>query len=558
MFNNKMAKLLVLITLLLVLFFSGCQGKIDQASDETVFYSADLVYDTSVYKNDKDNSVKYLYVTVLGGGEYTLADVKSDRHGSDDFEAVVDVVFQEGNSEGPVAGYFGFGMKDSNATMEIRGATSRFAGQKSFKVRLNRKMSPWKEIYTVNLNKQPYDLIRVRNKLSFDYLEIIQNITSIRTQFVNLFVKDLSENNQETTFIDYGLFTLVEQPNRMFLRTRGLDIHGHMYKAEFFEFHRYEDSLRVQDDPEYNEYTFEEILSIRGEEDHYKLISMLDDVNNYEIPINLVIDKHFNRNNYLTWLAVNILFENIDTNSQNFFLYSPSNNNTWYFVPWDYDGTWGFYNQIGTTREERRPPWKIGVSNYWGVVLHRRFLQEPGNVQALQDKMQLLLDTIITEERTITFLKSYYPIVSKFVNQLPDSEHMKEEYFETEFWRITNEPQNNFDKFIKAKENPMPIFLGIPYSRDDKLVFRWSESFDLQGDVILYDFQVSDSPDFMNIVVEQIGLDITEISIEPLEADKYYWRVTVRDDQENTQTAFDIYRDEEGLRFFGVRTFTVN
>ncbi len=520
--------------------------------------SPDLVDNQDVYRNDEDGSILFLYVTVKGGGRYTLADVKSDLCRRDDFEAVVNVVFQEGTSEGPVAGYFGFGLNDVNATIEIRGASVRLPRQKSFKIRLNRRMSPWNELWTVNLNKHPTDLTRVRNKLSFDYMEIIPHITSLRTQFINLFIKDLSGDVPAVDFVDYGLFTLVEQPNRLFLRSRGLCVDGHLYKAEFFEFHRFPDKLKNSNDLNYDRDVFERFLDIRGRDDHSKLLSMLDDVNDYNLCINKVIERHFNRKNYLTWLAVNILFDSVDTLSQDFFLYSPSDCNTWFFLPWDYDGAWGFQEQLGRARSAYLAPWQRGISNYWGVVLHRRFFQDPDNVQALVDKMELLLDTIITVERTTSFLNSYHPLVSQFVNSLPDSSRLRVEDFETEFWRIVNKPEKNFVEFIKAMENPMPIFLGIPYDREGKLVFRWSESFDLQNDAIFYDFQISDSPRFANIVIEHIGLVGTEISINPLPAGNYFWRVVVRDDQGNQQTAFDIYQDEDNLRFFGVRTFIVD
>ncbi|MBS3943095.1 MAG: CotH kinase family protein [Dethiobacter sp.] len=539
---------------------AACMRAAQPAINGHVPDSQDLVYNTELYRNDDDGSVKFLYVTIRGGGNYTLADVISDRYANDEFEPVVDIIFQEGDSKGPAVGYYGFGLSDFNGTIEIRGATSRFAGQKSFKIRLDQRMSAWNGLWTVNLNKHPYDLTRVRNKLSFDYMEIIPHLSGLRTQFVQLFIKDLSGDLPAAEFVDYGLFTLVEQPNNLFLRARGLDPEGQLYKAEFFEFHKYPDHLKHQDDPEYNEDMFQQILGIRGNQDHGKLLSMLDDVNNYELDINYVIDRHFNRNNYLTWLAVNILFENIDTRTQNFFLYSPLNSYTWYFLPWDYDGAWGFYDQIDKEREARRGLWERGISNYWGVVLHRRFFQDPENLQALVEKMELLLDTFITSEQTSSLLNAYYPVISRFVNRWPDSEHLNVEDFEQEFWRIADEPNANLSEFHLALENPMPVFLGVPFLDREMLVFRWSASYDLQGDPIYYDFQISKSPDFADILIEQSDLVKPEISVNPLPAGEYYWRVLIRDNQGNQQVAFDTYNDEdaENVRYFGVHKIVVN
>ncbi|MBS3873904.1 MAG: CotH kinase family protein [Firmicutes bacterium] len=555
--NAKCLRVLLVIALLTPLL-SACQRSTMPRDSAELARTPDFVYNRDVYINDEDGSLKYLYVTVKGGGKYTLSDVEGDRYGSDDFEPTVEVVFQEGDAEGPVAGYYGFGLNDSNATLEVRGATSRLARQKSYKLRLDRRMSAWNGLWTINLNKHPYDLTRVRNKLSFDYMEVIPHIAGLRTQFVQLFIRDLSKNPAATGFVDYGLFTMVEQPNNLFLRVRGLDTEGHLYKAEFFEFHRYPDHLKHQEDPDYDEGKFQQILGIRGNQDHSKLLGMLDDVNNLELDINDVVDKHFNRNNYLTWLAVNILFGNIDTRTQNFMLYSPSDSDAWYFLPWDYDGAWGFYGQLGKDRELRRGRWEKGASNYWGVVLHRRFLQEPENVQALVAKMEHLLETIITTDRTRALLGAYHPVVSRFVGRMPDAEYLNTADFEQEFWRIVEEPTKNLAEFRQALENPMPVFLGVPFREGEKLVFRWSESDDLQGDTIVYDLEVSRTPDFAEILIRQTDLVKNEVALNPLPAGAYFWRVLIRDSKGNHQTAFDRYLSEDNVNYLGVSRFEVD
>lgn len=553
----------ILLTIIVLLCFTlvACGG----SSQPGQSVSPDLVDNASVYLNDEDGSVRFLYVTVKQGGKYTFDDVEADIHRDDDFEPLVEVLLQEGSSKGPAAGYWGHGFNAANATIEIRGFTARIARQKSFKIRLNREVDLWNGFRTIDLNKHSLDLTRVRNKLSFDYFEIIPHMNSLRTQFVNLHVKDLTGAVPDQDFVDYGLFTLVEQPNRLFLRTRGLDINGHLYKAEFFEFREYPGHLRNSDDPDYDQNTFEEILDIRGNEDHGKLLAMLADVNNYDLDINDIVDKHFNRNNYLTWLAVNILFDNIDTNAQNFFLYSPSDIDTWYFLPWDYDGTWGRPEQKGRDRAEIAPPWQRGISTYWAVVLHQRFFQDPNNLQALIAKMESLLATTITPDRTTGFLNSYYPVVSEFVAKPPDvrlTGGATFAEFETEFWRIVDEPEKNLIAFHEALENPMPVFLDVPASEGGKLVFRWSESYDFQGDRITYDLQISRAPEFSSIVYERRGLTGTEVIVEPLAAGDYYWRVIIYDEQGNEQMAFDVHRAGfEGLfyeeKFYGVRSFTI-
>ena len=69
-----------------------------------------------------------------------------------------------------------------------------------------------------------------------------------------------------------------------------------------------------------------------------------------------------------------------DSTYQNFMLYSPPGFEGWYFLPWDYDGAWGWNDQPGAPR---LPRCREGVANWWSVVLHRRFLSEPHNLAEL-------------------------------------------------------------------------------------------------------------------------------------------------------------------------------
>ncbi|GIQ65771.1 hypothetical protein PACILC2_43390 [Paenibacillus cisolokensis] len=243
-------------------------------------------------------------------------------------EGDLNIMMQEGASDGsgPAEGRFGYGETEANAKISIRGNTARYAPQRSYKIRLNKQAGLWRDQRTLNLNKHYDDPSRIRNKLSYDIFETLPDIASLRTQFVHLYVKDLTDKNGAAAgFADYGLYTHVEQPNKMFLKNHWLDPNGQLYKAVMFEFFRYPESLKSQSDPDYDKAAFEQVLEIEGREDHDKLLAMLDDVNDMSIPIRDVIDRHFDLDNYLTWLAANILMDNMDTDAQNYLLYSPLN-----------------------------------------------------------------------------------------------------------------------------------------------------------------------------------------------------------------------------------------
>lgn len=520
----------------------------------------------SIYSQDQNNSLVHLYVTVVNEEnpqektttfeQIHLSQTNPEINGENDEK--VKVILQEGTEAGPAVGYFGYSTRRANGTLEIRGASSRRVSQKSYKIRLFDSAGYWRDQRNINLNKHNDDITRVRQKLSFDYFKTIPNFTSMRTQFVHLHVKDLTGNHPHSQFVDYGLYTEIEQANKSFLEGHGLDRNGNLYKPNQFEFFRYPDKLKLTSDPGYDKKAFESVLEIKGSDNHQKLLTMLGDLNNPAININTIIDKYFDRDNYLTWMAVNILMGNIDTNGHNFYLYSPSDSSKWYFLPWDYDLSWGYFEA-----EEIRSPnqklanWQSSFGFYWGSVLHQRFLKNPENVKALRNKVEEL-SKLITKERTTQMLKGYYPIVSPFVKRQPDLYHLPYaiENFEKEYWAIPDEPQRNKQDFYRKLENPMPIYLNTPSIKGNMITFSWDHSYDLQGDDLTYDFAVSYDPSFKKIYYQAKGLRNTSVAIKKPFNGRYFMKLIIRDSKENEQTPFDYY-DEEDARYHGVREFFV-
>ena len=114
-----------------------------------------------------------------------------------------------------------------------------------------------------------------------------------------------------------------------------------MYKASDFSF-ALNDALRNVDDPAYSEEEFETVLSIREGSDHEKLLAMLADVNDTTRDFGEIFETYFDEDNYLTWLAFNLLMGNEDIINHNYIIYSPENALSWYFIPWDFDGALRF------------------------------------------------------------------------------------------------------------------------------------------------------------------------------------------------------------------------
>jgi len=564
---------------LIALLLAGCGGgggSTERSADTLLDNQA--LYDTpgtdliemyvTIWPEDNPESeedVDCPFVNTTDGIGTTLDDVNQDVINGDDCKPELNVHLQ-------VAGIPDAGGV-ANAAMRLRGHSTRFADQKSYRIKLKSKAAgdQWRGQRVFNLNKHPYDLTRLRNKLCFDLFSQIPHMTSLRTQFVRLYVDQRDGNG----FVDYGLFTHVEKVDDTFLAAHGLDPAGSLYKAEFFEFERYEDSLKLESDPTFNKDAFERILEIEEGSDHAPLLAMLDAVNDEDTDFDEMLSTYFNRDNYLTWLACNILFNNLDTNSQNFFLYRRSDATIFYFLGWDYDGAFDFYGQPDQVLQESLGRWQRSIANWWGVTLHRRFLKQPGSIAALSARMREIRDSHASESRIRALIDSYGPTVQPCVAQSPDLDFlpvfddasvatMLAEY-DAEAARLPGLVAANYQKFLDTLERPMPVYMSDTVDGAD-IEFRWDASFDLQSDGLTYDFELSTSPTFEpgDRVTQGLGLTNTTTYRYPLAslpAGTYYYRVIIRDTKnpsENWQIAFDEYWDEYGDKsYFGVRKMVI-
>lgn len=259
--------------------------------------------------------------------------------------------------------------------------------QKSYKLSLNDSAGLWRGQSNIALNKSVFDATRVRNKLYFDLAKNMEHVPSLRTQFVRLFIKD--ETAGATQFEDYGLYTQAEVPTKKYLANHGLDRSGFLYKAISFNWEPNE-LIRNFDDPELDVEAMDTVISCRGREDNSRLLEAMDAVNDMSRDINEVMDTYFDRDNYMEWLAFNLLMGNRDTTMQNYYLYSPLNGSKFYFIPWDGDASLMRYE---SSIEDGQPvaDWEWGTSNYWGIILHQRFLKNDKNREDLQAVVEVLM-----------------------------------------------------------------------------------------------------------------------------------------------------------------------
>lgn len=521
----------------------------------------------SVYADDDDDSIVTMYLTVRRGNaadntDHSWSEVNGNSTYYYDEKGIprygVEGILQVGDESGPSPDQIGYGLNVPNATVQVRGKTSSRAEQKSFKIKIKSGAGSWRNQKTIALNKHPYDSTRIRNKLSYDLIKTVPGMIGLRTQFVHLYVKDQTGNDATgAKFVDYGLYTQVEQPNKRFLRNHGLDEYGQLYKASMFEFFRYPDALKLADDPKYDLSAFEEVLEVKGNDDHQKLLTMLDDLNNYSLPTEEVFAKYFDEENYFTWLAFQMLTGNTDTTSQNFLLYSSQNSQKWYFISWDNDGAWGsgedrlFKGLSGYNYEK-------GISNYWGSVLHKRVLKSPELRKKLDNKIQEIRK-LVSESVVAAKVKEYQKVTQPYLYAMPDV--MYDVYDVKGYEQVLNtlgqEVEINYQMYLTSLERPLPFFLDTITVEKDAVRFQWDVSFDFDNEALTYTFELARDYTFKTTLNKQENLKLPQAQTGKLAPGQYFMRVSVKNASGQTQTAQEYYEDQNGVRHYGVRCFYI-
>ena len=264
---------------------------------------------------------------------------------------------------------------------------------------------------------------------------------------------------------------------------------------------------------------------------------------------------YFDEENYLTWLAFNMLVGNEDIINHNYILYSPDNSLTWYFLPWDFDGALRY----GEFRSSFSQPDSLrGIQTLNTSILHRRYLRMEGSIEKLDDKMLELLDTVITEERVTELVNSYKPVLEKTMTLHPDLEclDMPPDELFPYIDGMYDAILENYDAFHTAMAYPAPMFLAMPERLSDGSVrFAWEASYSYQGRPVTYNVRVYDDPQMQNLLFEETDIPQTEYLYEDGLADGiYYVQVTASDDLGHEQLSLEHVQTDD-LFVFGLMEF---
>lgn len=435
-----------------------------------------------------------------------------------------------------------------NAAIRVRGSSTRGDPYKNYRVRLDPGAGDFFGQTILNINKDYHDISKVSTKLSTDLLAEMDNVAGFRSYFMRLWIRDASLPQEKQEFECQGMYIELEQPNKTYLRARGLSEDASLYKARDFAFSP-NHALRNIDDPEYSEENFEEILGIRAGISHQKLLEMVDGVNDTSRDFGEVFAQYFNEDNYLTWLAFNLLLGHEDILNHNFLLYSPDNSQTWYFINWDFDTglRFEFFESV-------RPESLRGIQKLMMVPLHRRYFQMPGNMEKLDAKMRGLLDTCITRERVTALVESYRPILDKLLVQEPDRSLLKYPPDQQASYldNLYNGILHNYDVFKASSRYPLSGFVARPERNPDGSVqFAWEPFCSLEGLPITYSVRVYTDYNMENPVWEVTGLQETACRMEEgLPDGTYYVLVSGTDSEGREQISLEHVEGMDGEAFF--------
>lgn len=461
----------------------------------------------------------------------------------------IDVLVQQMQDGEVCSDCVGYGLIAANAEITQRGQSSRLSPQKSFKIEFFDDASNYYSESELNLKKHYDDELRVKNKLIFDLIKDIPNTLVPNTKFVHLYVRDLNGGNPN--IVDYGLFTHHEEVDNQFFIARDLNHRGNLYDVNFFDFYRYEDIIMLKDDPNYSKNRFEDYLEIDGSSNHQELISFLDAINSNFIPINSVVNTYLDRENYLTYLAINMLTDNIDGSARNFKLYRPADSKLWYFIYWDLDKT---FLPDGSLVDQ----WRTGIHLYMNDSLHSQFLKVDANREEFIQKVDELRE-YFSKERIETLVNGYDVYIEEVLTSSPDAEHLKMEYDEmlAEALLLGERVEENYQKFLNSINYPKAVFILDFEKKSDYYILDWSDSYDFDNEEVEYTVRIATDPSMTEIVYEEEGIKNSQLPLFTLEPGNYYVTIDSVNESGYVMEAYDRFKDAQGYIYLGVKNLVV-
>ena len=363
-----------------------------------------------------------------------------------------------------LAGYLGVDHKYVKADIEIDGETVQNVGIRhkgngtyigglmsdrySFKIDFNEYVEgqEFRGMTKINLNSNLFDPSLMREALSYDLFRDAK-IPASRIGYARVYLTISDETKREIKREPIGLFTLVEQKDKRFLRRNYGSSKGLLMKPSTFGLFRYLGE-------EWAEYQIGFVPKTDPTEEQKKRVMefawLIHEADFDEFKKRY--EEYLDVDQYLRFLACNVILSNLDSflsGSQNHYIYLEPESRKFQFLPWDMDISFGAFTMMGDPNARRRLSIDRPVQDKRPII--DRVLQVSGNKEKYHAYIKEYTNTIFDESvmlKKIELVGSFVrPMVnlngsdaeSKFDQVLADNPSMFEQHPLKYFVKVRHE-----------------------------------------------------------------------------------------------------------------------
>ena len=207
----------------------------------------------------------------------------------------------------------------------------------------------------------------------------------------------------------------------------------------------------------------------------------------------------------------------------------PLNSQKWFFIPWDGDNCLHWQEDTVEGIAGNYGSWEHGVANYWGVLLHQRFLKNEANRAELAAKVDELHESI-NRETVNALARQYDAVVRPYALAMPDIYYLGNTPEERDaiVAGLGDQVELAYQQFYDSLHELMPFFMYAPVTEGETVRFWWEDAYDFDNQPITYRLRVAATPDFAAPVVDVSGLTTTQylVPAADLPAGTWYFEVT--------------------------------
>ncbi|HIE27322.1 TPA: hypothetical protein EYP66_08555, partial [Candidatus Poribacteria bacterium] len=279
----------------------------------------------------------------------------------------------------------------------------------------------------------------LREKLAYDLFREA-SASAPRATFAKLYLT--IDGHYDDEYI--GLYTLVEQVDKVFLNDRFSDTSGNLFKYEgMFGF------VYKGDSPEAYIKEYEAKLN-KKQRDFSVLIRFIKMLNDTpEEKFEEEIEKAFDVENFLSWLAVNTLLSNLDSyagSGHNFYLYYNKGTGKFEFIPWDLNEAFGNHHVLAKAQDMVQ----LDIYEPYAKpkILIERILRVPKFKERYIEKIKALLDGPFQQSAMYEKIDTLYKKIEKDV--------------QADMWKdfTTEDFERSIEHNIQSKRRLDIIYIG--------------------------------------------------------------------------------------------------